>query len=87
MMPSRSVRCILVAVLIAVVCGLSCRKGMPVAPDALAVVVKDRSWTRYDAEGMLYCPKGKRLRIDLMIGGIIFASMHVDGLTIERAVR
>ncbi len=58
--------------------------GAPEGADALAVVVKDRSWTRYVADGMLYCPKGNRLRIELIVGGIVFVSMHVDGLTVER---
>jgi hypothetical protein len=45
--------------------------------------IKDRDWTYYESDTCISCPKVKRLRVELMIGGIIFASMHVDGLSVE----
>jgi hypothetical protein len=48
------------------------------------VFIKDRSWTYYESDLPIFCPKGKQLRLEMLVGGIIFASMHVDGLTLTR---
>jgi hypothetical protein len=49
-----------------------------------AVAVRDTVWTYCQSNEALFCPKGGRLRIDIMVGGIVFASMRIDGLTITR---
>jgi hypothetical protein len=50
----------------------------------IVAFIKDRTWTFYESDRALFCPKGKQLRLEMIVGGIIFASMHIDGLTITR---
>ncbi|HEX9935458.1 MAG TPA: hypothetical protein VGB38_09705 [bacterium] len=46
--------------------------------------VNSREWTFYGSEKSLFCPKGRSLRLEFRVGGIIFASMAIDVLTVER---
>jgi hypothetical protein len=49
-----------------------------------SVRIADRTWTHYESDSVIVCPAGGQLRLELRIGGILFASMHLDGLTVER---
>lgn len=59
-------------------------EGEPDDSREITVRIQGANWTHFQSENSLFCPKGGRLRIELIIGGIVFASMHVDGLTIEK---
>lgn len=42
-----------------------------------------QTWNLYQSEKPLICPPGKKLRVEISIGGIIYASMQIDVLKIE----
>jgi len=52
--------------------------------NSLEIRIQERNWTYYASNASLVCPRGKQLRLEMRIGGIVFASMHVDGLIVER---
>lgn len=47
------------------------------------ITVESENWRFYRSENQINCPAGRELRIEVYIGGIIGASMKVDGLTVE----
>ena len=49
----------------------------------ISLLVNSQNWKYYKSEKSLLCPAGKQLRLEIMIGGIIPASMLVDLLKIE----
>ncbi len=52
--------------------------------NTVSLRIKDRNWMYLTSSAFLVCPKGRQLRVEMLIGGILFASMHVDGLIIEK---
>jgi hypothetical protein len=48
------------------------------------LVVDDEEWGYYTSEGVLYCPGRHELRLEIMIGGFVPASMQLDLVEIER---
>jgi hypothetical protein len=48
------------------------------------LVVDRENWGLYKSEGTLYCPAEHELRLEIMIGGFVPASMLVDSIRIER---
>ncbi len=51
---------------------------------SISITLQGNEWKHYESEGILLCPSGKQLRLEIMIGGIVGASMYLDRLTIER---
>ncbi len=52
--------------------------------DQLNVEVNTTEWKLYQSEGYLYVPAGKKIILEIMVGGIVFADVYVDNLKIEK---
>ena len=50
---------------------------------SISITLQGNEWKHYETEGSLLCPSGKQLRLEIMIGGIVGASMNLDRLTID----
>lgn len=48
------------------------------------VTINDPEWTLYSTDETVFCPAGKRVRIELMSGGFISSAMLVDKLSVIR---
>lgn len=46
--------------------------------------VAGNNWTFYESDKSITCPAGNFLKVEIMIGGIVLASMNVDLLKIEK---
>lgn len=54
--------------------------------DQLNIEVNTTEWKFYQSEGYLYVPAGKKIILEIMVGGIVFADVYVDNLKIEKEV-
>lgn len=52
--------------------------------DALHVQVTDTTWKYYESEKSLNIPSSMKLKLDVIVGGIIFADVFIDNLKIEK---
>ena len=50
----------------------------------IALVVGSDKWAFYKSAELLHCPANQRLRLEIIIGGIVPASMLVDCIKVER---
>ena len=53
----------------------------------ISLLASGQTWKYYKSEKKLFCPIGKQLRLEIMVGGIIPASMLIDLLKIEKQNR
>ena len=50
---------------------------------SISIQIEGGEWTLYESDNLLVCPSGKHLRLEIMIGGIVGATMHLDCLAVE----
>jgi hypothetical protein len=50
----------------------------------ISLLVDSQNWKYYKSEKNLFCPAGKQVRLEIIIGGFIPASILVDLLKIEK---
>ncbi|MFC1726264.1 hypothetical protein ACFL4T_11605 [candidate division KSB1 bacterium] len=50
----------------------------------ICIFAQGAEWTEYESDELLFCPAESELELRVHIGGIIYASMNIDRLTIER---
>ena len=55
----------------------------PFYVDTLSVQVTDTTWKYYESEKSLNIPSPMKLKLDVLVGGIIFADVFIDNLKIE----
>jgi hypothetical protein len=51
----------------------------------ISLAVTDSSWTRYVSADSLFCPAGRKLRIEIGAGGFVASAMLVDLLAVRHA--
>ena len=49
---------------------------------SISIQIKGGEWTQYESDNLLVCPSGKHLRLEIMIGGFVGATMHLDCLAV-----
>jgi hypothetical protein len=48
------------------------------------LVISDTAWTSYESEEPFRCPADHHMRMEILIGGFVPASMFVDCIAVER---
>ena len=51
---------------------------------SMSLAIDSEEWTFFQSYDFLFCMPGSRLKLEIMIGGIVPASMNLDCLAIER---